>query len=297
MRSACSSLGSSPRSSRAAASAAASSSERPVRHGLADELARPADLVEELDGLRARHHRVGVPLDVELGVEGEDRVEQRKRALGGQRARCASGLSAGRLVERVAEEEQSVLLHVDHGAVRRVVAADVANLDGDPAELEVEPLLEQGVRARDPHVPRRRHLRLDVRRVLRAPLARLDPRVERLVAPVGRGELGQRDVGQLVCDHGRAHLDRAEDVIPVGVREHDCDRRRDALGGERVEEEAGMCIRGAGVEHQRGVLADDSAQRRPVGLRRRQPVHVLADPLQAAHLDTVVRGAQRGRPA
>jgi hypothetical protein len=84
------------------------------------------------------------------------------------------------------------------------------------------------------------------------------PCVERLVAPVGRGEFGQGNVGSLMCDHGSAHLDRAEDVIPVGVREHDRDRRLDALGGERVKEQAGVCIRGAGVEHQRGVLADDS---------------------------------------
>ena len=283
MRSACSSLGSAPRSSRAAASAAASSSERPSATDLLTSSPAQRISIEELDGLRARHHRVGVPLDVELGVEGEDRVEQRERALGGQRARCSSGLSAGRLVEGVAEEEQPVLLHVDHGAVGRVVAADVPNLDGGAAELEVESILEEGVRARDPNVPRCGHLLLDVRRVLRAPHPGLDPRVERLVAPVGRGEVGQGDVRQLVRDHGRAHLDRAEDVIPVGVREHDRDRRRDALGGERVEEEAGVCIRGAGVEHQRGVLADDSAQRRPIGLRRRQPVHVVADPLQAAH--------------
>ena len=236
-----------------------------------------------------------MPLDVELGVEGADRVEQRERALGGQRPHCSSGLSAGRLVEGVAEEEQPVLLHVHHGAVGGVVAADVANLDGDPAELEVEPILEQGVRPRDPDVPRCRHLLLDVRRVLRAPLSRFDPRVERLVAPVGRGELGQGEVRQPVREYGRAHLDSAEDVIPVGVREHDRDRRRDALGGERVKEEAGVCVRGAGVEHQRGVLADDRAQRRSVGLRRRQPVHVVADPLQAAHRETVVlaRSTQR----
>jgi hypothetical protein len=68
------------------------------------------------------------------------------------------------------------------------------------------------------------------------------------------------------------------------------------LGGERVKEEAGVCIRGTGVEHQSGVLADDSAQRGPVRLRRRQPVHVVADPLQAAHFDTVVRGVQRMPP-
>jgi hypothetical protein len=128
--------------------------------------------------------------------------------------------------------------------------------------------------------------------VLRAPHARFDPRVERLVAPVGDGKLGQGDVRQLVRDHGRAHLDGAEDVIPVGVREHDRDRRRDALCGERVEEEAGVRIRGAGVQHHGRVFADDSAQRRPIGLRRRQPVHVVADPLQAVHLDTVVRGGR-----
>ena len=230
-----------------------------------------------------------MPLDVELGVEGKDRVEQRERALGGQRARCASGLSSRRLVEGIAHEEQPVLLHVHHGAVGRVVAADVPDPHGDAAELEVEPILEERVRARDPNVARCRHLLLDVRRVLRAPHARFDPRVERLVAPVGRGEFREGDVRQPVRDHGRAHLDGAEHVIPVGVREHHRDRRRHVLRGERVEEEAGVRIRGAGVEHQRGVLTEDSTQRRPVGLRRGQPVHMVGDPLQVDRLDTVVR--------
>ena len=107
-----------------------------------------------------------------------------------------------------------------------MVAADVPNLDGGAAELEVEPLLEQGGRAGDPNVPRCGHLLLDVHRVLRAAHPRFDSRVAHLVASVGRGELGQGDVRQLVRDHGRGHLDSAEDVIPVGVREHDRDRRR-----------------------------------------------------------------------
>ena len=289
MRSDCSSLSSAPRSSRAAASAAPSSSKRPSGADSLTSLPAQRISLEELDGLRARDHRVGVPLDVELGVEGDDRVEQRERALDGQRAGCSSALSAGRLVERITEEQQPVPIDIDHAAVGRVVSADVPHLDGGAAEVEVESVLEEGVRARDPDVPRRRHLLLDVRRVLRAPHTRFDPRVERLVAPVGRGERGQRDVRQLVRDHGRAHLDGAEDVIPVGVREHDRDRRRHTFGCERVEEQAGVCIRGAGVEHQRGMLADHSAQRRPVRLCRRQPVHVVAYSLQTAHRDTVVR--------
>ena len=288
MRSDCNSLGSAPRSLRAAASATPSSSKRPSG---ADALtSSPAQRISPRSSTASArvNHRVCVPLDVELGVEGEDRVEQRERALGGQRAGCSSALSAGRLVERITEEEQPVPLHVHHAAVGRVVSADVPHLDGGAAEVEVESVLEECVRARDPDVPRRRHLLLDVRRVLRAPHTRFDPRVERLVAPVGRGERGQRDVRQLVRDHGRAHLDGAEDVIPVGVCEHDRDRRRHTFGCERVEEQAGVCIRGAGVEHQRGVLADYSAQRRPVGLRRRQPVHVAADPAEPAHSRTVV---------
>jgi hypothetical protein len=229
-----------------------------------------------------------VPLDVELGVEREHRVEQRERALDGERPRRASGLAAGRLVEGVAEEKQAVFPHVHDRTVGRVVPADVADLDGDAAEFELEAVVEHGVRSCDPDGPRSGKLRLDVRRVLRALRACRDPRVERFVAPVRCGVLGQAVVRQPVREHGRADLGGAEDVIPVGVREHDRRRRRDALGGERVEEQAGVRVRGARVEHQRGVLADHGAQRRPVGLCRRQPVDVLGDPLQAAHPDTVM---------
>ena len=146
MSSACSSLGSARRSLVRGSQRGRLVERAPAGNGPADELARPADLVEELDSLYARHHLVGVPLDVELGVEGADRVEQRERALGGEGARCSSGLSAGRLVEGIAEEEQPVLLHVDHAAVGSVVAADVPNLHAGAPELEVESILKEDVR-------------------------------------------------------------------------------------------------------------------------------------------------------
>jgi hypothetical protein len=68
-----------------------------------------------------------------------------------------------------------------------VVAADVANVDADAAEVELETVVEDDVGGRDPNVTRRRQLRLDVFGVLPRALACCDAAVERLVAPVGRG--------------------------------------------------------------------------------------------------------------
>ena len=190
-----------------------------VRHGLADELARPADLVEELDGLPARHHRVGVPLDVELDVEGEDRVEQRERALGGQGPCCSSGSPPVDSVEGVAEEEHPVLFTYITVLSAAWSPPTCRTWTVAPPSSRSSPSSKR-VSARATRTFRGAGISslMFAACWLRSPA--FDPRVERLVAPVGRGKLGQGEVSQPVRDHGGAHLGGAEDVIPVGVREH-----------------------------------------------------------------------------
>ena len=133
----------------------------------------------------------------------------------------------------------------------------------------------------------------DVVGVLLGALSCRDPAVERLVAPVGCRELVEVGGGQLVRHDVCSELVPAEDVIPVGVGEDDVGRLGHASGGERDEKLAGVRRRRARVQPNRGALALDGAERRTVGRRRRQPVHVLADLLHVVSLSRGRCGPKR----
>ena len=225
----------------------------------------------------ARGDDLVVPLDVELGVEVQDRVVERERRLGSQ-------LAGGRRVEAVTEEEDAVGLDVHDARLGAMVAAHVPYLDRDLAEVELEPVLKDDVGRSDLDAARRRQLRLDVRSVVGRCLAGPNARVESLVAPVRRGQLAQLLCRRRMSDDQSAERGPAEDVIPVRVCVDHGARRRDSLCRQRLQEQPCVSLRRTGVEHQRAPIADHGTQRRPVGLARRQPVDVLGDPRQRVHL-------------
>jgi Beta-lactamase enzyme family len=214
---------------------------------------RFAQLAKDSRDVGARQHRFGMAFDEELGVEREHLGMERQRAL-----RRDAAVRA--LIEAVAEEEHAVRFDEHDAGVGRVVAADVAHPDGDAAELEVESFLEDDVGWGDTNFPWSRELLLDVRGVGGAGFACGHAPVERLVAPVHGRELDQGRRRQAVCDHTRVERGRADDVIPVRVREDDVARRRDSFRRQRLEEADGVGGRGACVEPSRSPRPDDRAQ-------------------------------------
>ena len=151
---------------------------------------------------------------------------------------CVS--AARRLVEAVPQKEHAVGLDVHDTRVGGVVARDVPYPDRHAAELEVEPALEDDVGLCYLNLARRGQLLLHVRRVLLRGDSFRHPTIERLIAPVRLGHLGQRRRGLQVSDHRRADLRRTEDVIPVRVRENGEARRLDTHLGEPVEDDSRM---------------------------------------------------------
>jgi hypothetical protein len=214
---------------------------------------RFAQLAKEPRDVGARQHGLAVALDEELGVEREHLSMERQRALRGDAPVRA-------LVEAVAEEEHAVRFDEHDARVGGVVAADMAHAEGDGAELEVEPFLEDDVGRSDANFPWSRELLLDVRSVGRTGLACRDAPVESLVAPVHSRDLDQGRRREPVCQDTRVERVRAEDVIPVRVCEDDVARRSDAFRPQRSEEAQGMWGRGAGVEPRRSPRPDDRAQ-------------------------------------
>ena len=214
---------------------------------------RFSQLAKEPRDVGARQHGFAVSLDEELGVEREDLGMERQRALRGDAPVRA-------LVEAVAEKEHAVRFDEHDAGVGRVVAADVARPDGDAAELEVEPFLEDDVGWSDTNFPWSRKLLLDVRGVGGTGLACRHALVERFVAPVHGREFDQGRRREAVCDQTRVERGRAEHVIPVRVREDYVARWSYSLRRQRLEEARGVCGRGAGVEPSRSPLPDGRAQ-------------------------------------
>ena len=141
-----------------------------------------------------------------------------------------------------------------------MVAADMANLHPNAAQLEVEALAEHDVGEPDANFAWRRQLLFDVVGVLLGALAGRHTAVERLVAPVRFRELAQVAGGQLVRHDVCSELVRAEDVIPVGVGDDDVGRLGYAFAGKGVEELASVGRRRAGIQPDRGALARDGAE-------------------------------------
>jgi hypothetical protein len=214
---------------------------------------RFAQLAKEPRDIGARQHGLAVALDEELGVESEHLGMERLRALRGDAPVRA-------LVEAVAEKEHAVRFDEHDARVGCVVPADVARPDGDAAELEVEPFLEDDVGGSDTNFPWSRKFLFDVRGMGGAGLACRHAPVERFVAPVHRRELDQGRRRKAVCDHTRVERRRAEHVIPVRVREDYVARQTDAFRRERAKEAQGVCGRGTGVEPRRSPRPDDRAQ-------------------------------------
>jgi len=156
-------------------------------------------------------------------------------------------------------------LEVIHGTIRA-------------AELEIECVAKDDVCRGDPNVAWRGKLGLDVLGVLPRGLTRGDAAVERVVSPVEGRQLLQVARRQLVGDHRRRELGRAEDVIPVGVAEDDVGWARHSLIRQERQKLARVHRRGAGVEPDRRPLADHCGERRAVRRCRRHPVDVLRDP-------------------
>jgi hypothetical protein len=195
--------------------------------------------------------------------------------------------AARRLVEAVAEEEELVRLDEDDGGVVGVIAAHVAHLRPNAAQIDVETGRKHDLGGRDPDFARRRQLRLDVGGMLWRDGGRRDAMVERFVAPIGCRQLLEIGCCELVGDYMCSELIRTEDVVPVGVRQDDVTGSGDAVAVEEPHELACVCRRGSGVQPDRAAPACDGAQGGTVGESRREPVDVLADARSLGHGEIV----------
>jgi hypothetical protein len=178
-----------------------------------------------------------------------------------------------------------------------VVAADMSDADGHPAELDVEPILEDDVGRNNLDDSRRGQFFLDVRNVLRGGMAGGGALVEPFVAPIHRRQLDQPLSSQCMGDHLPAQLCPAEDVIPVGMRIDHSARARCCLCPQCVQERPCVSLRRSSVQHERASIADDPAHRRTVRRARWHPVDVLGDLGQYAHrpiLENVPRAVTFG---
>src|SRR4051794_6429442 len=164
----------------------------------------------------------------------------------------------------------------------------MSDVHSHPAELDVEPVLEDDVGWSNLDRSWRGQFFLDVRGVLRGSKAAGDALVERFVAPVSRRQLDQPPSGRYLGDHLPAHLDSAEDVIPVGMRVDHRAWPRCALCTQCVQESPCVSPRRSSVQHERAPIADYAAHGRTVRLARRHPVDVLADLGQYAHWPVIL---------
>jgi hypothetical protein len=156
------------------------------------------------------------------------------------------------------------------------------------SDIDLETEVEDDIGRSDLNDPRPRQFFPHVRGMFRRGLAGGDAAVETFVAPVQCRERNQALGSRGVSDDRRVDLDPAEDVIPVRVGVHDCERMRSALHSERAQKLVRMGPRRATVEHQRPATAHDGAHGWAVGPPRRHPVHVLSDPPQSCHASAMV---------
>ncbi len=197
--------------SRSSSSVAVSSAAAPSRWTRSAAWRSPVEAARERGRLE---QRVVVPLDRELRAERLDPRHQRHH-----RGRRQVGLlRVEALVEAVAEHDQLVLDDVEHGRVGGVIAADVLDRDVDAAQVELQAVVEHDLWQHDLEPGAVGDLDPDHVAAERDLLAGLDPRVERLVAPVER-RLARELRGCLAVGDDR-HVERraAEGVVPVPVR-------------------------------------------------------------------------------